>query len=155
MANIAAVFKEVTKRIARKEVRGELRGLRKSSAKFRRDIAQLKRTAAELSSEISRLKRQAGQAVAAQGRAEDVARVRFRAKGVTAHRKRLGISAADYGKLLGVGTQTVYRWEQGAARPRRAQLAALAATRSLGRREARARLKQLREKKPVKRRRAR
>lgn len=152
MPNIAAVFKQEATRLARKEIRGELRGLRKTSAKARREIAQLKRTAAQLLSEVSRLKKQPATAVETRSRAEDAAKVRFRAGGVSSHRKRLGMSAADYGTLLGVGTKTVYRWEQGAARPRRAQRAALASIRSLGKREARARLKQLLEKKPTKRR---
>lgn len=152
MPNIAAVFKQETMRLARREVRSELRGLRRASAKSRRDVAQLKRSVAELLSEISRLKRKAGKAVETQGRAEGTATVRFRADGVGSHRKRLGMSAAEYSKLLGVGTKTVYRWEQGTARPRKAQLAALASIRTLGKREARARLAQMQEKKSGKRR---
>jgi transcriptional regulator with XRE-family HTH domain len=59
---------------------------------------------------------------------------------VRAQRKRLKLSAEDFGKLLGVSAQTVYFWEQGRTRPRKAQFAALVAARSLGRREALARL---------------
>jgi DNA-binding transcriptional regulator YiaG len=62
------------------------------------------------------------------------------------NRKRLGVSAADYGKLIGVSGQTVYAWEQGVSRPRKAQLAACVAIRGVGKTEAKARLEQLRAK---------
>lgn len=69
--------------------------------------------------------------------------IRFRAGGVTSQRKRLGLSAADYGKLIGVSGVTVYKWEHGGSRPRKAQLAALAAIRGLGKGEAMERLAQM------------
>lgn len=70
-------------------------------------------------------------------------RLRFSAKGLRSHRKRLGISAADYGRLIGVTGQTIYKWERGSARPRKRQLAGLAELRDAGKREANARLEQL------------
>lgn len=66
--------------------------------------------------------------------------LRFRASGLASHRKRLGLSALDLGKLLGVSSQSVYKWESGTVRPRRSQLRAIAAVRKLGRREALERL---------------
>ena len=79
------------------------------------------------------------------GPAADAAseKIRFSAKSVAAQRKRLGISAADFGKLIGVSGQTVYAWEQGVSRPRKAQLAAFVAIRGVGKTEAKARLEQL------------
>ena len=65
-----------------------------------------------------------------------------RAGGLASHRKRLGLSAADFGKLLGVSGQSIYKWEPGEVKPRRAQLEAIAAIRTLGKREALARLEQ-------------
>jgi DNA-binding transcriptional regulator YiaG len=55
----------------------------------------------------------------------------------------LGLSASDYGKLIGVTGQTVYKWEQEASRPREQQMAALAALRRMGKKEARERLEEL------------
>jgi DNA-binding transcriptional regulator YiaG len=55
-------------------------------------------------------------------------------------RQRLGLSAAAMGALLGVTAQSVYKWEDGKARPRSAQLQAIAAIRKLGKREAAQRL---------------
>jgi DNA-binding transcriptional regulator YiaG len=81
----------------------------------------------------------------------DPAKVRFAANGVIAQRARLGISAADFGKLIGVTAHTIYKWEHATSRPRRAQLAAFASVRRLSKTEARARLEQMRVKAPKKR----
>ena len=58
-------------------------------------------------------------------------------------RERLGLSAEDFGKLLGVSAQSIYNWEHEKARPRAEQLAKVAALRGIGKREAKARLDQL------------
>ena len=151
MPNLAATLRQEITRLARRESRSQMKGLRKASAQFRRTIAQLKRDALELRSEVARLKRGVGTDAAPQTSEPDSARLRFRAKGVASQRRRLGISAAAYGKLIGVTGPTIYAWEHGAARPRRAQLVALASIRRLGRREALARLEQTRKKTPKKR----
>jgi len=149
MSNIAAVLKQEITRLARREARSLTRTLSRASAQFRRDIAELKRQNSKARTEIGRLRRQAlkGGAAAIGPAAEAAAeKVRFSAKSVAAQRKRLGVSAADYGKLIGVSGQTVYAWEQGVSRPRKAQLAAFVAIRGVGKTEAKARLEQLRAK---------
>ena len=151
MPNIAATFRQEITRLARREIRSQTRGLRKASTQFRRDIAELKRYASELKSEVARLERRVGKDVAPRIAEADSTKVRFTAKGVISQRKRLGISAADYGKLIGVTGHTIYKWEHGASRPRRAQLTALASLRRLGKREAVARMEQMREKGPKRR----
>ncbi|WP_374008459.1 helix-turn-helix domain-containing protein [Delftia lacustris] len=65
---------------------------------------------------------------------------RFSAARLAAHRGKLGISAASYGRLVGVSGQTIYHWEQGKARPRTAQLEQFAAVRGRGIREVETRL---------------
>lgn len=74
-------------------------------------------------------------------------KVRFSARSVRAQRRRLKLSAADYGKLVGVSGLTVYSWEHGNSRPRKAQLADLVAARGIGKREATAKLEVLKAKK--------
>ncbi len=69
--------------------------------------------------------------------------MRFTAKGLRSQRERLGLSAAEYGKLIGVTDQTVYNWEHETARPRKQQVGLIASLRHMGKREARARLEQL------------
>ena len=72
----------------------------------------------------------------------------------SAQRKRLGLSAADFGKLSGVTGHTIYSWEHGTSRPRSAQLAAFAAVRALGKTEATARLEEMRALAPTKKKRS-
>ena len=74
-------------------------------------------------------------------------RPRFVAKGLRSQRARLGLSAADYGRLVGVSAQSIYNWEQASAIPRDEQLVALAALRGIAKREATARLERLDAKK--------
>ena len=78
-------------------------------------------------------------------------KIRFSAKSVIAQRNSLGISAADFGKLIGVTAHTIYKWEHGNSRPRKAQLSAFAVIRRLGKADALASLEQLRAKAPKKR----
>ena len=56
-------------------------------------------------------------------------------------RARLGLSAREMAQLLCVSQLSVYKWEQGKARPRAKQLAAIASVRKMGKREVAAKLK--------------
>lgn len=140
MPNIASVLKEEIARVARKEVRSDTQPLKKSSASHRSDIAALKRRIAALEQMVKRLGKQAGAKIAP-AEAEPLAGgFRFSASGLMAQRKRLGLSAAEAGKLLGVSDQSVYKWENGKTRPRASQFAAIAALRGLSKKQAAARL---------------
>jgi len=70
--------------------------------------------------------------------------LRFAAKGLRTQRARLGLSAADFGKLIGVSAQSIYNWESEKARPRAGQITRVAQLRMMGKREARAELNRLR-----------
>jgi len=145
--NIAGIFKQEITRLSRKEIRIQTRSLRKASVQARKDIAELKGRIAKLQVELKRLLRPLPTSVPTSVTdAEKGKGIRFRTKGLISQRKRLGISAADFGKLIGVTGVTVYNWEHGAAKPRKARLTALAALRGVGKREAMVRLEQLREK---------
>ena len=143
MPNIGAIFKQEVSRLARREIRRETQGLRKAAAQHRRAIALLRREASKLQSEVSRLERQIGSNALRPIPDGETEGVRFTAKGVQSHRARLGISAADFGQLIGVSAQTVYKWEHGSARPRKRQLALLASLRGVGKKDAAARLEKL------------
>jgi DNA-binding transcriptional regulator YiaG len=147
MSNIASLLKSEIVRLARREIRGELASLRKASTQHRSTIAALRREVQQLRKQI----RSSGKAVrssAADSQEGDV-KLRFRPAGLAAHRKKLGLSAQDYGALVGVSGQTIYHWEEG-QRPRAAQLQALAGVRGIGKREALARLEQLADAAPKK-----
>lgn len=142
MPNIAVVFKQEISRLARKEVRSQIQGLRQAVAKYRRDIAGLKHHASQLQTVVARLERQMRKGAPPAAAESDAQGIRFTAKGLRSQRKRLGVSAADYAMLVGVTAHTVYKWEHGAARPRKRQLAVLASLRGVGKKEALQRLRQ-------------
>ena len=142
MANIASLLKTEIVRLARKEVRKEVQALRKASATHRREIAALKRANAALE---RRAKQLAGRAPAA-GKAEQEepqSKNRFSAKGLRSMRTRLGLSADQLAKLLGVSMQSVYNWERKVAVPRASQIASIAGLRTVGKKEALQRLEAL------------
>lgn len=143
MPNIAAVFRDEIVRLARKELRGQTGKLKNASAQHRRDIAALKRQVAKLERQVSVLEGLVLKKAPMTPAGDTKTRVRFTAKGLQSQRKRLGMSAADYAKLLGVTPQSIYNWEHGTTRPRKEQIARLASLRGMGKREACARLRQL------------
>lgn len=151
MPNLAVTFKQEITRLARREIRSQTQVLRKASAQFRRDIAELKRAALKLQSEVARLERQVGKNAAPKIAETEPLNVRFSAKSVIAQRRKLALSAADFGKMVGVTAHTIYKWEHGTSRPRKAQLSVFAAIRGLGKTEALARLEQVRGKASKKR----
>jgi DNA-binding transcriptional regulator YiaG len=121
MANIASVLKEEIARLSRKEVRADTEHLKKSSAKYRSEIAAMKRKIGELEPRE--------EAVAPKGK------VRFSAERFKLFRQRLGLSAQAMGALLEVSGQTIYSWESGKTRPSDKQLDKFAALRAKGKRE--------------------
>lgn len=140
MGNLAKALRDEIRRLARREIRAELAAVKRATAQHRHDIAQLKRELAETRRALGavRAERDRLNAAAPQG---DIAETkRWNPRGLAAHRKRLGLSAKEYGALIGVTGQTIYHWESGAQRPRPKQFAAVVALRGLGKREALARL---------------
>ena len=70
-------------------------------------------------------------------------RNQFSGEALKAHRERLGLSADNYGKLLGASGLSIYNWEQGKARPRKSSVDVWTAIRRIGKREAAQRLASL------------
>ena len=144
MANIASLLKSEISRVARKEVRGEVAGLKKAVSSYRSEIAALKRRAATLESELRRLGKATARALPAAAEEPAARAQRFSPKGLASQRKRLGLSALECGLLVGASGQSIYNWEDGKARPRAKHLQALAALRGMGKKDAAARLAELR-----------
>lgn len=141
MPDFAATLKEEIRRLARKEIRAQVSSTQKAAAQHRRDIAAMKRQIEAQQKKISALESQERRpAVSSEAAAETAEGARFSIRSVKAQRRRLRLSAEEFGKLLNVSAQTVYNWEQGRTRPARAQFAALVELRKLGRREALRRL---------------
>jgi DNA-binding transcriptional regulator YiaG len=143
MPNIASVLKDEIARIARKELRSGTESTQKAVSGYRKQIADMKRRIGALEREVSRLRKGQGRAIAPAEAEEESKALRFRAAGFKAHRERLGLSAREVGLLLDASPLSVYKWENGQARPRDKHLAAIAALRKMGKREATKRLEEL------------
>ena len=136
MTNIASVLKSEISRIARKEVRAEIDSLKKASAQYRSAIAELRREVAGLHKKLKQADRAAQSSSRVTARRDNDTPRRFSATRLAAHRAKLGLSAAAYGKLVGMSGATIYLWEQGKSRPSDEQILRLAAVRALSRRAA-------------------
>ncbi len=154
MPNLATALKAEISRLARKELRAESDSLKKSIASQRSDMAAFKRRLQEMEKVVKSLER-AATANAPKTRAQppvdvagedgDAAGFRFRASGMANNRRRLGLSAADFGLLVGTSGQTIYAWETGKSKPRARNLAVIAALRGVGKKEVLARLDALKD----------
>ena len=157
MPNLAQVLRDEIARLARKEIRKELDASKKQAAQHRRDIAELKRQITTLQRQVTYLEKQEKRrleqgppaVLTAAATDNDNAKTdgrsapRFQARGLRSHRAKLGLSAEQYGQLVGVSGQSIYAWEQERSKPRRAQIAKLIEARGLGKREALQRLELL------------
>jgi DNA-binding transcriptional regulator YiaG len=136
MPNIASVLKAEIARVARKEIKAETEALKSASTKYRSDIAALKRQVAALQKELKLASGTRNRPDPASQEGTSETRHRFSAKGLVSQRKRLGLSAEALGKLIGVSGLSIYHWEGGKARPRANHLPAIAALKTLGKKEA-------------------
>ena len=145
MSQLMIVMKDEIRRLARKEVLAVTAGMKKDQTMFRKTVAALRRQTKEHRSAIRQLLRvatkQARMATLAPEAAEG-SKAWVTAKGIRARRKKLKLSQAQFGKLVGVSGNTVLKWEHSSgplklrSRTRRAFLA----IRGFGIREARLRL---------------
>lgn len=115
--------------------------MRKTTGQYRSQIAALKRQVDSLERQL-RLPARASRETPVKSAASDV-NLRFRAAGFAQHRKRLGLSAREMALLLDASALSVYKWETGQSKPRAKHLAAIAAIRKMGKREASQRLEQI------------
>ena len=141
MSDIASMFKSEIARLSKKTVRQHTEALRSATTAHRHQLAALKKQVAGLERELSKLRRVAvPKAVEKPAEDVDTGKVRFVAKGLKSLRTRLGLSAEDFARLIDVSTQSIYNWEARKTTPRPAQVAAIAALRGLGKKDASARL---------------
>lgn len=153
MSKLGSVLNDEIRRLARKEIREQVGKTLKQVATQRKEIAELKRQQVKMQRRIDflekrekrRLEQPAAVRVAdkaAQPDGDDSA-PRFSPKWLASHREKLGLSAADYAKLVGCSALSIYKWEKGENTPRAAQRENLAAIRGIGKRDALRRLEVL------------
>lgn len=140
MPNIASLLKSEISRVARKELRGESLALKKALSSHRSEIAALKRRTQALEQQLRRLSKVSAKSSPALDAESSSEKTRFSAKGLISQRRRLGLSAAECGQLVGTSAQSIYNWEAGKVRPRARHLAAIAALKTLGKKDAAAHL---------------
>jgi DNA-binding transcriptional regulator YiaG len=145
MPNLAATLKEEIRRLARKEIKTQVSATRRAAVQHRREIAKMKRQLRLQERKIAALQAGGNAGKEESSESEGIPPgTRFSPRSVRAQRRRLKLSAEQYGQLVGVTGQTIYLWEQGKTRPAKTQFAGLVAARALGRREAVKRLLELR-----------
>lgn len=141
IVDLKKALKIEIEKVAKKQIRSDTEALRKAVTRYRADIATLKREQKNFQRQLDQLRKSPAPAKQAAESSEANQRPRrFAPDWLKKHRQKLGLAAADYGKLVGVHPITIYNWEQGKSKPRAAQLEALAKVRTLGKREALRRL---------------
>ena len=164
MASLANALNEEISTLARREVRRQTAPADQAMARCARDIAALKREVQALEHELASLgtpqpgptvppkktsdrappsRRAASKVSATSTSAKPSPRSQFSGEALKAHRERLGLSADNYGKLLGTSGVSIYNWEQGKTRPRKSSVDAWTAIRRIDKREAAQRLASL------------
>lgn len=141
MPNVQAVLAQEIRRLARSEIRVELKATKTKLSAHHREIADLKRRNADLERRVSYLEsREAARLNTGPTNTKPPKGTRFSARSLKSQRRRAGLSQGDYAALLGVSASTVYNWESGTTKPGEKQLAKLVSLRGLGKREAKRRL---------------
>jgi len=144
MANVGKVLKAEISRVSRKEAKSAVGPIGKSSVALKKVVADLMKRIASLEKENKRL-------VAAVGKEEaktppkpskETKKTRITSKGIRSLRRKLGLSPADFAKLVGASEQSVYLWEskEGPLNLREKTKAALLSIKGMGAREAKEKL---------------
>ena len=139
MSNVMKELKSEIARLARKEIKADLVPVKRVVIAQRSLIAGLRRQIDAMQKELAALKKAVpapDKAVLA--RTEPAGRFWITGKGVKALRKRLGLTQALFGKLVGVSVPTVVNWEahSGKINLRKAAAGKLQGLRGIGKRQA-------------------
>lgn len=142
--NIAQVLKAEITRLSKKEAKVQNSPTKATTIQLKKSVADLKSRLATLEKSNKELQKQVESLVAAVPKPVEDAEVKGRisGKGVKSLRKKMGLSQAEFGKLVGVSTGAVVQWEkkQGTLKLRQATLKAIIGVKGLGKKEARKRL---------------
>lgn len=144
--NIAKLLKDEIQRLAKKEIKAATDSLRKDNTALKRTVADLKRRLVKLESNNKRqvAKTEVDRLQASEEGADQV-KARITGKMIRSIRSRIGLSQADFARLVGVSSLTVYQWEHkdGRLDIRGNSKGAIVRIRKMGKREARQRLNDL------------
>jgi len=122
--------------------KGANRAVRKPMASVRHDVAALKRQLAVLRRIVRDLQHGFGRKAVSLSQADDTVELKRKRRptgvGIRQMRKKLGLTQAQFAKLLDVSSLSVSKWERttGAVSMRVRTIAALRKVRGIGKREA-------------------
>ena len=146
MPDLNKPIREEITRLTRKELKDALQNQKKTNIALKKSLAAVKAECAELSREVKAIQKLLPKATSVE-KAPEVAddklkRFRPTSKMVKQLRAKLGLSQENFGKLLNVSLSCVRAWErkEGPLQLRGETKASLFAIRTLGKREAQARL---------------
>ena len=145
MSNVVKVLKAEISRISKREAKSAIQAIGKSNTWLRKTVADLKKRMVVLEKEnkhlVAAMKKHQIESPPKADQ-EEGKKARFTGRGIRALRKKLRLSQADFGKLVGTTTGAVYLWEKkdGPLSLRDKTKAALLSIRGLGAREAKEKL---------------
>ena len=148
MSNVVKLLKAEIARISKREAKSATQVIGKSTVWLRKTVADLKKRLVLLEKENKHLQAAIKEFQIThpeKTEQEEGNKARFTSKGILALRKKLRLSQADFGKLVGTTTHAVYLWEKktGALNLRDKTKAAILSIRGLGAREAKEKLKEI------------
>lgn len=134
MGKMEDALKAEIGRLSRKELKSKVDPLQREIRELKRTVKRLTKAVAKLETAYS--KRRPARAVKpAEVPDEEVRTARITGRVIKNLRKKLGVSQEKLAILLDVSPAAVAFWEQGRARPRGENKAAVVALRKLGRRD--------------------
>lgn len=140
MSTFSSAFHAEVIRMARKELKPELQGMRKAVTSHRSEIAALKREVKALASQLKATRRHVPKAAEPEAASAERASAKphgeFHPDVLRQMRTAQGIKQAQLATLLGVSSLSVYKWETRGITPRAAQLARIDEVRKMGPRKA-------------------
>jgi len=148
MSNVVNVLKAEIARISKKEAKSATQAIEKSNIWLRKTVADLKKRLVLLEKENKLLVAAVKKYRLAQPEKvedEEGKKARFTSRGIHSLRKKLRLSQADFGKLLGTTAHSVYLWEKkiGTLNLRDKTKTAILSIRGLGAKEAKEKLAEM------------
>ncbi|MBI3987396.1 MAG: hypothetical protein HY343_10770 [Lentisphaerae bacterium] len=143
MSKVMSALKDEIRRIARKEIRIAVIGLKRDRTVLKKTVAGLKKQTAVIQKNLNALNKTVAKTTAAIPAPEvEGKKARITGKGVRAVRRKLKLSQKAFGQLFGVSSVTVQNMEKkdGALNLRHKTRNAYLAIRGMGAREAKERL---------------
>jgi DNA-binding transcriptional regulator YiaG len=136
MPDIKTVLKELVIRLAKQQVNVRLRPLEKKIKESRASERKQKKLIAELQKKVASI----AAFTEPKGKINAVTpevleKTRLSPTWIAALRRKLKLNGMRFGKILGVSTQTVYKWESGKSKPMQKQRAKIVALRGVGKRK--------------------